>query len=456
MVRKRRNTSDRYPPATWLRKLTSPLVWGERVGSRTFPKMRKEEVVACYNSFGYVRRMRNEDYRNHAAGHETLYFQGNSFGDRTLAMIDIDVNKSLGLGSTEGAIAFVQYLKEHFFPDLYWEMSTGGKGVHAYVVVDKTGVSARHANDSLRTFERWLRRRAEGFDIELAEIKGHCPEVVYDGRKIKVMKFGSMAKLPRHLDDPDRFATLLNTTAVGWEELRNLPEWDFDRPEAALQIQAPIIPTGRVAHGPMPKLIRATSGSISGKHVSPDDLSRLPEYKRIAESYLRGENLKAGRHAVTAEDFAVAFLLLKFFKENPNPDGSLPQARVRKLWKALYREGDVGRGWSPNRWTVIRDKMSEWGLLDWVDDRYQPGYWLGDEWQPGRACKWGITDEFYEVLESGIGSSNGGASFVNTDPSVPASITRPRRVWTLITPPYRRLDRLARLSPAELEYLLAA
>jgi hypothetical protein len=453
--KKPRTPTDRYSPATWLRKHTSTLVWGEKVGSRTFPKMNKEELVAAYNSFGFVRKMKNEHYRNHAQGHETHYFQGNTFGDRTLAMIDVDVQKARGLGSTEAAIAFVEHLKKHFFPDLYWEMSTGGKGVHAYVVIDKTGVSGKHVNDSLRIFEKWLRRRAEDFDIELVEVMGHCPEVVYDGSKIRVLKFGSFAKHPRHLDDPDRFESLKNTTVIGWRELRDLPERDFDRPETAPRGQITTITSGKVAHEVRDKPKRVSSGSITGKHISPDDLARLLEYKRIAESYLGGAKLKTGEHAVRAEDFAIAFLLLKFIKENENPDGSLPQARVEKLWQALYREGDVDRGWNKKRWPVIRDTMSRWGLLDWIDNRYQPGYFLGDKWQAGVACKWGITDGFYEVLTA-EGSSNGGASFGNTDLTIQTDLLRPKRVWTLITPPYRRLNRLIHISPEEFEYRLAA
>ena len=49
-------------------------------------------------------------------------------------MIDIDCHSS---GTLEGATQFAQFLKENHFPDLYYEISTNGGGVHGFVVVDK-------------------------------------------------------------------------------------------------------------------------------------------------------------------------------------------------------------------------------------------------------------------------------------------------------------------------------
>ena len=45
-------------------------------------------------------------------------------------MLDIDCHKS---GSPEGARQFAEYLKKKFFPNLYYETSTNGNGIHGYI-----------------------------------------------------------------------------------------------------------------------------------------------------------------------------------------------------------------------------------------------------------------------------------------------------------------------------------
>src|SRR6516165_8060668 len=54
-------------------------------------------------------------------------------------MIDIDVLKGKMLGSPEGARKFAAFLRT-WFPNLYVEASTGGKGQHAYLLVRKLGL----------------------------------------------------------------------------------------------------------------------------------------------------------------------------------------------------------------------------------------------------------------------------------------------------------------------------
>src|SRR4051794_4288317 len=94
--------TDRYPPATWLRKLTSPYVCGEKVASQVYPLQNKDQLARSYNHWGFVPRLTNTQYHHHTERNATYYFQGNSFGTHTLVMIDIDVQKASKLGSTAG------------------------------------------------------------------------------------------------------------------------------------------------------------------------------------------------------------------------------------------------------------------------------------------------------------------------------------------------------------------
>jgi hypothetical protein len=147
-----------------------------------------------------------------------------------------------------------------------------------------------------------------------------------------------------------------------------LPDIQFFTPKTEQPAEAP---------GPSPRGETPCAGSITGKNISEDDLAGLGRFEQLAGQYLGGQTIRAGRHVATSRDFAIAFLLLRFFKNNPNQDGSLPTARVAGLWRALYEAGDVDRPWNHHRWKAIRDAMSAQGLLDWQDQRYQPGYCLG-------------------------------------------------------------------------------
>ncbi len=55
--------------------------------------------------------------------------------DETLLMLDIDCHAS---GTLEGATQFAEHLKQHFFPNLYYETSTHGNGIQGFVVVDRS------------------------------------------------------------------------------------------------------------------------------------------------------------------------------------------------------------------------------------------------------------------------------------------------------------------------------
>ena len=94
-------------------------------------------------------------------------------------MIDIDCHKS---GTPEGARQFAEYLRLHFFPNLYFETSTNGNGIHGYLIVDKWEWSAADYNATLKLVELWLKRvlASTSFDVETVELKGRCPVVKWD------------------------------------------------------------------------------------------------------------------------------------------------------------------------------------------------------------------------------------------------------------------------------------
>ena len=262
----------------------------------------------------------------HFLGEETVYFTG-SRGDLTIVMLDIDCHKS---GSIEGARQFAEYLKRKFFPNLYYETSTNGNGIHGYIVVDTWKWSAADYNGTLKLVEQWLKRvlATTSFDVETVELKGRCPSVVWGKgfkRVVKHFTMGGLAKMPR---DATRLAEWEATTRMTANELRKLPELypiDEATPEVKKSVKR-----------------QATGGSNEGKSI---DRERFPEVSAVGERFVPAPELvsKKSRVWVTAEDVAIFLVLLEFFGENPNEDGTMPHNRFAGLWQKLYHDGDVSR-----------------------------------------------------------------------------------------------------------------
>ena len=376
---------------SWLKERTFGDVYGsEKVveGRReTRPSYCKLTYQFRRNSRRYVRRMANYDYRDHFEKKATHYFMGSPTAEHTLVMIDIDVLKKAGLGTTEGAWKFAEHLKT-FWPNLYFERSTGGKGVHGYLVVLKPGHDAAAVNAFLRRLQDWLRAEAEltHADIELVEVKGTCPDIQFAGKTITALKFGQFAKVPRA---EDRFEELKNTTVL-----------DIEQP-----LPANSGLTVNVAKST--KTGSSTCGSISGRNITDEEITHVLEYERLYEAL--GLDLRHQRYVVNANDFAVFCVLSRFFKTNMNVDGTLPVRRVAAFWNELHACGQAERPFNFRRYKAVQNYLSENGHVLWEDHRYE----RPEGEQKGVACKWRITDHFFGLLD--LAAEQGGASFVVTE-----------------------------------------
>jgi hypothetical protein len=397
----------------WLKDKIFRHVYGEKVCDDVYPSMTKETFIGFYNERGYGKRLPNYKLQDHFDRLKTYYYfsSPNKTAEYALVMIDIDVLKRKMLGCPEGARKFAAFLRT-WFPSLYVEASTGGKGQHAYLLVRKLGYSAEEVKVALKHLEKWLRQQAKGFDIEIVEVKGTPPVVKYrDGGTIESITYGSFAKLPR---EASRFAEWANTTTLTIADVLALP----------------LVEEVAVNHEPakQEKADKVQVGSISGKNISQEELDLMPTWERFFKEARKNKPLHGDRWTVTETDFAQALVLLRFFTANPNPDGSLPQRRVQELWTALYEAGDFSRPWNHHRWKAIRDWMSEMGWLDWLDHRYQIGTGRGD----GRACKWRLHDDFMLQLDwLALHQEEGRASFVDTGviQRGPGEPLKPLRYW---------------------------
>lgn len=388
----------------WLRDHTSHIDFGVEWWN---PKKQKHHPIHCNKNevvksayrrqdWASLDRMDNSMYDDHFLENKTYFYAGNHRGkdDETLPMIDIDCQKKLKIGSLAGAIEFAEYLKTNYFPNLYYETSTNGHGVHCYVVVIKNGLDGETLNRLFRRLEHKLREilSSQNFDVEDVEIKGTLPCFEWGRNKYELLSYtsGVLAKLPR---ESHRFDELASTTRFNAEDLRRLPP----------------VPNKKSDKNYIPK-----EGSISGKHINPDELDLLDDhYLRIAKQLRQHHVLRTSSRAVVTDDDIAIFLMLgKFFSENMNDDGSLPTDRWREMWKALYNAGDVERQFNANRYTAIRNHLSSLGYLEWEDESYVIG-WTDDYgvYHKGTAAKWQFSEELIELLTLQV---KGRASFVTT------------------------------------------
>jgi len=247
-----------------------------------------------------------------------------------------------------------------------------------------------------------------------------------------------MAKLPR---DVTRFAEWQQTTVL---RVQDLERSQYDVTEEPGVVQKPIVSDSvplreespavvqwPLVKAPARKETKPVSGSVSGKFIGDEDIEAIPAFERLYREWVGPQDLMAGKFRVTAHDFAVAMVLLRHFKAQPNNDRTLPCRRVQELWNGLKEAGDIDRAWNHHRWKAIRDFLSARGHIDWTDHRYeQPGMVKNEvgEWSRskdkngkssrGIACKWAITDQFAHWLERVslmAASKQGEASLVDTN-----------------------------------------
>ena len=357
---------------TWFRKRTDQHNHAKKIpGVGVRPALTKEQQKEAANNGGsykihvfgnkghvswkqFYRPLTNQQFASHASGTETYYFTGTGDpnADETMFGIDIDCH---GAGTLAGAIAFAELLKT-YFPGLYFELSTNGNGCHCYVVLKKYGYSARPVNAALKQFDKWLKQLADrvGADISGVEVKGHCHELQWADRDVEYIKFGQWIKYPR--------GDARNTTVIHI--------YDLARFQAESE-QADPKPQRQKADNPSSK---PRSGSWMPHAIMPFDLAEIPRLKALASKLGVPAQCSSGL-VITEEDVAIFLLLLRFFTNQMNYDGTLPTARFEALWTALYDCGDVMRAFNAKRYAAIRNHLSALtvdgaALLTWEDESY--------------------------------------------------------------------------------------
>ena len=176
----------------WLRERTSSVDYGFKYNGHPIHCNPNEKVLDAFNGGKWLSRMTNEKFNDHFSGEKTHYFTGNGSPKfpETLLNIDIDCHKT---GTLAGAIAFAEYLRDSLFPNLYFEASTNGNGVHGYIVIEKADLGATILNELSRRLQQHLRQilSTTNFDVQDVEIKGTCPVLVWGDRKGQLQNYAS-------------------------------------------------------------------------------------------------------------------------------------------------------------------------------------------------------------------------------------------------------------------------
>jgi len=364
MLVKKRNTNY-----TWLNKLVSKLDYGLKYGGHPIHANKKTEVLSfLQRKRSWIGGLTAKHLDMHTAGSQTFYYTCSAAEGMTIPMIDIDCHRS---GSLDGAKKFAEYLRG-VFPNLYYEVSTNGNGIHAYPLLLTHNHTPSEINSFLKQFESWLLRQQDQqkFDVETIEVKGTC--LVYEKN---ILTMGQLAKVPRGLND--RFEELKNTSVIDMDELT------FD---LIPSIKIPSIRnTGKTKETALPKK------SCSGKLISTETIKK---YLKISDSILGGEELKINENVrIKKIDMAILIAIIEHCTANKNADGSMPTKRIKNLWDALYHAGDIDRQFNSQRYRFLRLIMKAKNLLEYQDERY---FYVPD--QKGKAAKWGFTASFMKTL----------------------------------------------------------
>ena len=334
----------------------------------------------------------NSDYYAHFAGQTTLYFwaDGRKSTPLTISMIDIDCHKT---GNPESAKAFADWLNDNYFPNLYHEPSTNGKGRHGYFVLFKEGFRDVAVANILKRLEKALKKLLQVFlathpeyQVEDVEIKG-TPHILTwvkgEKRKIETMKSGALAKMPR--DILDRFEEFKNTTVLSFDDI-----YDLEAKAEKLVIPEP------------PKLSNFKgAGSTSAHPITKDEIEAINgPYLDFARSWVPEPVGTSSRAKVEAADLAIALPIVKYCSQKRNADGTMPTKRIKRIWDGLFAEGEIDRAFDYHRWRVIRDLIEVQGGLEMEDRHFYTGF-VNDQGEviKGLAAKWKMADWLIEKLD---------------------------------------------------------
>jgi hypothetical protein len=113
-----------------------------------------------------------------------------------------------------------------------------------------------------------------------------------------------------------------------------------------------------------------------------------PDHTKPDRSHKTGYRVRAEHY----EDIGTVILHLRHTLPE---DCSNPCARAQAFYSELWEAGEVRSPWNHQRYMVVRDFLSDLGLLDWYDSTYRPGWFKAGGGQCCR-CAAGCSREHFK------------------------------------------------------------
>ena len=310
--------------------------------------------------------------------------------------------------------------------------------------------SDRITNVALKVLDLYFKGLSYLGDIELAEVKGMCPELTWGRERGRLERYqsGQLAKLPRealrrtdelmdtskvHISRlqrlgldlaemaeaagvPSEIVEQIHTASEHLAGCRSRPEHleqlrqglkDWARWKAGL-VEVPetiphILPFGPVQSGDRRPTSKRARGSTEAPMVSDEIAGQIRGgLMRFAKNWCNGGLAAAMRRRLIPVDLAAVIAILAHTKDHPNADGSTPTAWIKLLWDDLHERGYIDRPWDHHRYKAAREFLSRMGWIAWRDEDYMVGQEIDGEYRKGQAAKWEATDYLRSLVEDDV------------------------------------------------------
>lgn len=374
-VKQRATKPKDLTPIQWLRERIGKYDIGRKVTYRhkTTGKRKKHPVhlnkrqeIQDYRNkkLSKLKTLTNKDFNRHFAGQETCYFTASSLCAETLLYLDLDNHD--GQKSAKPCAA---WLRDHYLPGLYFEASDNGVRCFPRVKIDCA--NSTQVRLYAKKLNRWLKYVTQGWGLTEAAIKGTPEQSTWDQHSGQWRtRCGVLGALPR---DVKRFEDWQRSTLLTFD--------DIDRLEATV-----------------PKGYREPSNKQGSNRDSGN--CHVDERHLLAVAWLKKQHalptLRKGR--LTDKHVATLLAQLEYCSKTPNPDGSLPVARI----EALHNVMSLDFAYDPERTATVCRWLTALGKIDVKDNRY----WYAPKKDlpfsvrgGGQARRWGLTQEALSEIE---------------------------------------------------------
>jgi hypothetical protein len=131
------------------------------------------------------------------------------------------------------------------------------------------------------------------------------------------------------------------------------------------------------------------SASYSPQYLKPEQLERMPQLMRhIRNQWLDRPRVDGRGRKISDRAFAEVVSTIWCLPDNK--EGHNPRIRHERFINCLEELGDFEYRFDAHRFKAVRDYLSSIGAINWENNEY--------DFVAKIACKWGLVDEFKEVI----------------------------------------------------------